>query len=71
MWEIKPVKGKYSQFLIKDSVSSKVGHLILAPYEYWQSTTESYDLAKIQELSRILPTVDQSKLMTLLSSELR
>ncbi len=67
MWGISAEKGKYSQFLLKDKNGSRVGHLILTTKEYWQSTTESYDIAKIQSVSQALPELSEDMIISLLA----
>lgn len=67
MWTISPEKGQYSQFLLKDKNGSRVGHLILTPKEYWQSTTESYDVARIQKIATVLPELSEDTILNLLA----
>jgi hypothetical protein len=67
MWGISAEKGKYSQFLLKDKNGSRVGHLILTPKEYWQSTTESYDIAKIESIMRALPELSEDMILNLIA----
>lgn len=67
MWTISAEKGQYSQFLLKDKNGARVGHLILTPKEYWQSTTESYDIARIQKISEALPELEEDTILNLLA----
>ena len=67
MWSITAEKGKFSQFLLNDKKGSRVGHLILTPKEYWQSTTESYDIAKIQSIANALPDLSEDMILNLLA----
>lgn len=67
MWTISPEKGQYSQFLLKDKNGARVGHLILTPKEYWQSTTESYDVSRIQKIAEALPDLSEDTILNLLA----
>ena len=51
---IKTVKGEYSQFLLKDSLGSKIGYLRLSKEEYALSNTEPDFLHKVRKLQRVL-----------------
>ena len=49
---IRTVKGEFSQFLIKDSIGSRVGFLRLSRKEYILSNTEPDFLHKVQSLKK-------------------
>ena len=49
---LKTVKGHYSQFLLKDSIGSKIGFLRLSKEEYVMSNTEPEFLYKVQEIQK-------------------
>ena len=51
---IRTVKGQFSQFLLKDSVGSRIGYLRLSKEEHIFSNTEPEFLHKIQSLKKIL-----------------
>ncbi len=59
--------GKYSQFLIKDPVASKVGFLILSPKEYFNSTTHGDEVSLIEKIKSVLPELSEDKIIKLLS----
>lgn len=65
--EVGGEKGKYSQFLLKDAIGSRVGNLFLTSFEFWQSTTEAYDMSKIEKLSKQFPTLNDEEISYLMS----
>ena len=65
--KLKTEIGKYSQFYIRDSVSGKVGFLIITDEEYWQTTTHPADLVMIEKLKEALPQVPQNKIAKLIT----
>ena len=69
VFQINGVKGEYSQFLIKDKLGSRIGNLFITAQEYWQSTTEDYDNARIIMLQKQFSQIPEDTLLSLLSIE--
>jgi len=66
------VQGKYSQFLIKDNLGSRIGNLFLTKKEYWQSTTKATEQALIDKMKSEFQNLDEDLILTLISeNELR
>jgi hypothetical protein len=66
------VQGKYSQFLIKDNLGSRIGNLFLTKKEYWQSTTKATEQALIDKMKSEFHNIDEDLILTLISeNELR
>ena len=63
---LKTIKGLYSQFLLKDSIGSKVGFLRLSKREYVLSNTEPEFLHKLKEIQKLLK-INESKALEVLS----
>ena len=59
---IRTVKGEFSQFLIKDSIGSRVGFLRLSKKEYILSNTEPDFLHKVQGLKSLLNITEEKAL---------
>ncbi|MDE0151970.1 MAG: hypothetical protein OXK80_05705 [Bdellovibrionales bacterium] len=59
---LRTVKGEFSQFLLKDSIGSKVGFLRLSKEEYVLSNTEPDFLHKVQKLKNILNISEEKAL---------
>ena len=59
---IRTVKGEFSQFLLKDSLGSKVGFLRLSKEEYILSNTEPEFLHKVQGLKKLLGITEEKAL---------
>ena len=59
---LKTVKGHYSQFLLKDSIGSKVGFLRLSKEEYIMSNTEPDFLHKLKELQNLFNITEDKAL---------
>ena len=59
---IRTVKGQFSQFLLKDSIGSKIGYLRLSKEEYVFSNTEPEFLHKVQSLKKILGVSEEKAL---------
>ena len=59
---IRTVKGEFSQFLIKDSIGSRVGFLRLSKKEYILSNTEPDFLHKVQSLKSLLNITEEKAL---------
>ena len=59
---LKTVKGHYSQFLLKDSIGSKVGFLRLSKEEYIMSNTEPEFLHKLQQLKSLFNITEDKAL---------
>ena len=59
---IKTVKGQFSQFLLKDSIGSKIGFLRLSKEEYVLSNTEPDFLHKVTELKKLLKVSEEKAL---------
>ena len=51
---LKTIKGHYSQFLLKDSLGSKIGFLKLSKEEYVLSNTEPEFLHKVRGIQKVL-----------------
>ena len=51
---LKTIKAHYSQFLLKDSLGSKIGFLKLSKEEYTLSNTEPEFLHKVQGIQKLL-----------------
>ena len=62
---LKTVKGRYSQFLLKDSIGSKVGFLRLSKDEYTFSNTEPEFLHKVQQLKKLLNISEEKALQVM------
>ena len=63
---IRTVKGEFSQFLLKDSIGSKVGYLRLSRKEYVLSNTEPDFLHKIGKLKTLL-NINEEKALEVMS----
>lgn len=59
---IRTVKGEFSQFLLKDSLGSKVGFLRLSKEEYILSNTEPEFLHKVNKLKTLLNISEEKAL---------
>ena len=59
---IKTVKGEFSQFLLKDSLGSKVGYLRLSKEEYIMSNTEPEFLQKVKKLQSLFNISEEKAL---------
>ena len=59
---IRTVKGRFSQFLLKDSLGSRVGFLRLSKEEYILSNTEPEFLHKVQKLKELLSIPEKKAL---------
>ena len=59
---IRTIKGLFSQFLLKDSIGSKIGFLRLAKEEYILSNTEPEFLHKVQGLKKLLSISEEKAL---------
>ena len=59
---IRTVKGRFSQFLLKDSLGSRVGFLRLSKEEYILSNTEPEFLHKVQKLKELLSIPERKAL---------
>lgn len=68
MLNIRGVKGQYSQFLIKDKLGSRIGHLFLAATEYWEGTTEGVDVGTINALKENLPNLPEEVIFQILAA---
>ena len=58
---LKTIKGYYSQFLLKDSIGSKIGFLRLSKEEYIMSNTEPEFLHKLQQNLKSLFNITEDK----------
>ena len=63
---IRTVKGQFSQFLLKDSLGSKVGFLRLSKEEYIFSNTEPEFLHKLKELQTLF-NISEDKALKVMS----
>ena len=63
---IRTVKGQFSQFLLKDSIGSKVGFLRLSREEYVLSNTEPEFLHKVGKLKTLL-NINEEKALKVMS----
>ncbi len=63
---LKTVKGHYSQFLLKDSIGSKVGFLRLSKEEYILSNTEPEFLHKLKKLQSLF-NISEDKALQVMS----
>ena len=59
---IRTIKGQFSQFLLKDSLGSKIGFLRLSKEEYTLSNTEPEFLYKLQNLKKLLNITEEKAL---------
>ena len=59
---LKTIKGYYSQFLLKDSIGSKIGFLRLSKEEYIMSNTEPEFLHKLQQLKSLFNITEDKAL---------
>ena len=59
---LKTIKGYYSQFLLKDSIGSKIGFLRLSKEEYIMSNTEPDFLHKLQQLKSLFNITEDKAL---------
>ena len=55
-------KGDHSEFLLKDSLCSKVGFLRLSDKEYIESTTNPQEVEKLHQIQRLYPLIESEKL---------
>ena len=62
---LKTVKGHYSQFLLKDSLGSKVGFLRISKEEYIFSNTESEFLHRLKELQSLFNITEDKALQVM------
>ena len=62
---IKTVKGHYSQFLLKDSIGSKVGYLRLSKEEYIFSNTEPEFLHRLKKLQNLFDITEDKALQVM------
>ena len=62
---LKTVKGHYSQFLLKDSIGSKVGYLRLSKEEYIFSNTEPEFLHKLKKLQNLFNITEDKALQVM------
>ena len=62
---LKTVKGHYSQFLLKDSIGSKVGYLRLSKEEYIFSNTEPEFLHKVKKLQNLFNITEDKALQVM------
>lgn len=62
---LKTLKGHYSQFLLKDSIGSKVGYLRLSKEEYIFSNTEPEFLHKIKKLQNLFNITEDKALQVM------
>ena len=67
VFAVRSEKGKFSQFVFKDNKKFLVGHLVLTPQEYQESTTEGPDVARIDKFKRIFPTAPDEAIIEFLS----
>ncbi|MDE0119831.1 MAG: hypothetical protein OXM55_07475 [Bdellovibrionales bacterium] len=63
---IRTVKGEFSQFLLKDSIGSRLGFLRLSKEEYVFSNTEPEFLHKLQKLKTLL-NINEEKALKVMS----
>ena len=63
---LKTLKGHYSQFLLKDSIGSKVGYLRLSKEEYVLSNTEPEFLHKLGKLQTLF-NINEDKALEVMS----
>ena len=63
---LKTVKGHYSQFLLKDSLGSKIGFLRLSKEEYILSNTEPEFLHKLKKLQSLF-NINEDKALQVMS----
>ena len=63
---LKTVKGHFSQFLLKDSIGSKVGFLRLSKEEYVLSNTEPEFLHKLKKLQTLF-NINEDKALQVMS----
>ena len=63
---IRTVKGEFSQFLLKDSIGSKVGYLRLSKEEYVLSNTEPEFLHKVGKIKTLL-NINEEKALKVMS----
>ena len=63
---LKTIKGLYSQFLLKDSIGSKIGFLRLSKREYVLSNTEPEFLHKLKSLQKLL-SINEEKALEVMS----
>ena len=64
--KLKTVKGHYSQFLLKDSLGSKIGFLRLSKEEYILSNTEPEFLHKLKKLQSLF-NINEDKALQVMS----
>ena len=62
---LKTIKGYYSQFLLKDSIGSKIGFLRLSKEEYIMSNTEPEFLHKLQQLKSLFNITEDKALQVM------
>ena len=62
---LKTVKGHYSQFLLKDSIGSKIGFLRLSKEEYVFSNTEPEFLHKLKKLQNLFNITEDKALQVM------
>ena len=63
---IRTVKGQFSQFLLKDSLGSKIGFLRLSKEEYILSNTEPEFLHKLKQLQTLF-NISEDKALKVMS----
>ena len=63
---LKTIKGHYSQFLLKDSIGSKIGYLRLSKEEYALSNTEPEFLHRLKKLQSLF-NINEDKALRVMS----
>lgn len=64
-------KGSFSQFLISNFEGNKTGQLYLTDQEYWESTTEAPDLARMERIKEVIPDISTEDMIYLANNYLK
>ncbi len=67
MDQLSTVNGRFSQFIIKDHFSEKIGQLKLSKEEYYRASTHSDDRSKIKQLKALFNLRDENQAIEILA----
>lgn len=62
-------KDPFSKFLIKDEIGTRIGKLSLSGIEYLLSTTSGDEVDRIENIQRLIPTLNQDEIISILAAE--
>lgn len=59
--------GEYSQFFVKNAISSHMGMILLGKEEYWRITSTPEERARIESLQKILPNLKPNQIARIIA----